>query len=663
MVDQTPAETYVAITALVLALCSLVVTTGQLLGQYFATAEGLRRCQPSVMGPWAQRTRLRWRWSQFRFEILFTTPEIYLHSFFAVNQHDHGGKCRTMRHALGGSMLEGAKWITGSHDSEINTMVKSPLFPGPSDDHVCWLQLLGHLHQVERQLDQHGVYRSTYGGSHINPRTKVGPALEFRERSWDFMSPDMVRPHASTNVSDLAVLARRLGMIWTDFRPEDGVLRAEGNGHMLTSTVARSVGIVVQYLHSGNRMSLSSSSSSSTFPSIQEKRIPPATKMTSVRTDAMMVPEELHIPVREAHALGFGILLGYDLLDVPDFRIGSIEEVLASMDSLDASGGSSNTIQNVRGLSPRVTFGFSDIIPLALPMLRLRGSGVIRIPIPSEYSVGLTCHTEGFVVFHHRLQEYIQDRNGQVSSQVEWVLEQYEKLKASNEMWEDEVKANERANGRDVAFLDRVHDAWYETSLYFVEVKSGIQGRLSSATTPAGNTAPGMAPPKGTATRRTTTQSSNDQRSTSSSSTTANTTSTTSYLKSSFRSGDPPLKYMDLLASHLTNAVNYWNDAWTRIRAGEDKPQKARNHYGLRNWIAEGMHCYFDYLPLVVKEMRQRGYTGSDELVHEAWFMLIFRAFCWWRCHWMMYGRDMVLPAPLTVPAKYWGSRLPVYIG
>ena len=64
--------------ALAIALIALGISLGQLLQQLFSTAERYRKCQPSVIGPWAQKTRLRWRWTQFRFETMFTTPEILL---------------------------------------------------------------------------------------------------------------------------------------------------------------------------------------------------------------------------------------------------------------------------------------------------------------------------------------------------------------------------------------------------------------------------------------------------------------------------------------------------------------------------------------------------------------------------------------------------------
>ena len=64
--------------ALIVALLALIIALGQLVQQIFGTADGYRRCQESVIGPWAKYTELRWRWSQFRFETKFATPDIRL---------------------------------------------------------------------------------------------------------------------------------------------------------------------------------------------------------------------------------------------------------------------------------------------------------------------------------------------------------------------------------------------------------------------------------------------------------------------------------------------------------------------------------------------------------------------------------------------------------
>ena len=80
----------------------------------------------------------------------------------------------------------------------------------------------------------------------------------------------------------------------------------------------------------------------------------------------------------------------------------------------------------------------------------------------------------------------------------------------------------------------------------------------------------------------------------------------------------------------------------------------ARDNFGLRDYIAEGMHLYWDYLELVVEEMVSRGYTEvPKESLREAWVMMIFKGFCWWRSHWMMEGQDMC-EAPPRLPSEYY---------
>jgi len=67
----------VALIALLVSLVALIIAAGQLLQQYFGTADGYRRCQQSVMGPrWGAMTKLRFRRREFRFETLYCVPNI-----------------------------------------------------------------------------------------------------------------------------------------------------------------------------------------------------------------------------------------------------------------------------------------------------------------------------------------------------------------------------------------------------------------------------------------------------------------------------------------------------------------------------------------------------------------------------------------------------------
>lgn len=379
MSNNIPSGDTLSIAALVVALVALVVALGQILGQYFATAEGYRRCQASVMGPWARKTRMQWRWSQFRFETFFTTPELVLQDYSSPVRDGWVSILAMGPHAVGPHIL--------------------PLSPmdglldvAQSNEMVCWISFLQSLYQNEEVLSRLQGYSRSDSTSQLEQ-----PGVVFRERSWDFMSPEIVRPFAVTNISDIARMARRLGMTWTDFRPEDGIMKAEGNGHVLNSTWVRSIGIILQYMWVG-------------------------TPHMSITPSCYSLQSNIYIPTREADMLGFGILPGYKGLSLPTFKIGTIDEVLATMDKLDESHKASQKIKDVRGIEHTCTFGFSDLIPLAAPMMRQRGSTIIALPIPTEYWVGLTCHKEGFVVFYNRLKNYVCDKNVDRSDRIKWVL-------------------------------------------------------------------------------------------------------------------------------------------------------------------------------------------------------------------------------------------------
>jgi hypothetical protein len=176
------------------------------------------------------------------------------------------------------------------------------------------------------------------------------------------MPPEMVRPVAVTSVSDIAIIARRLGMRWSDFRPEESIMRAEGNGHVLNSTLVRSIGIILQYMEVGDPFSLPK--------------------------------EELYIPTRQADGMGFGILPRSNLIYRAPLRIGSIEEILAVMDQLDDTGAATKKVRDTHACGGK-PFGFSDIIPLVAPMMRFRGSSIIRVPVPADHCDGLLSHQEG----------------------------------------------------------------------------------------------------------------------------------------------------------------------------------------------------------------------------------------------------------------------------
>jgi len=562
-------ESNVAVVALVVALCALIVSLGQLLGQYFATADGYRRCQPSVMGPWAKRTRLRWRWREFRLETMFTTPRILLtplpndRSSIPFNNGDN------QRNVVKESTSENdMEHVTGSPESLYRTMAVTLDGEYRSNELACWVHFLGSLHRNEWELKKYIPDLNRQG-------QLVGPAVRFHEMSWDFMPPEIVRPFAVTTVCDIAIMAHRLGMVWEVFDPETGIMRAEGNGHGLSSTFARGIGPILQYVHTKG--------AGTTF----ERTAPYFANVKLSNT-------ELYIPTREADMMGFGILPGCDRLKLPSFKIGTHSDVINTMNSLDSTHKASLKLQQIRELlkdkwDAHCTYGFSDIIPLACPMIRRKGSTVTRVPIPAEHYSGILSMEAGFITFRNRLSAYLSNTTSGLA-QARWVLQQYERLAQRYPDWQIEAPATQKHS---LDFLEDVHACSDACSQYL----AGLQSAHN-------------------------------------------------------------LSYRDLMAAHLTQSVNYWGDAWTALKSGT-----ARESYGQsRTLEVEGMHIYSDYLPRMVDGLRKRGFKGAEETVHEAWFVLIFRAFCWWRCHDLYPGeKQSYKGSPL--PSRYWGSQLPVYIG
>lgn len=499
---------------------------------------------------------------------LFNIPQICLAEFHIDEELHKVAACPTD---------DGFEYISGSPESLVRATSILHAGEDGSSDLAC-LPLLRSLQLNEWQLHGHGCYDEQPSPDDRNANCQlVGPALRFHEMSSDSMPSGAMRPFVMTTVSEIAILARRLGMSWEVFDPEGGTMRARGNGHGIFSLMPRPDCLVLQY--DSPEFGVTST----------EKRI--------FLNDKIFSKSELYIPTREADMMGFGILPGCIRLNIASFKLGTNDYVYATMDILDSTRKASAKLRFMNRLLERkwdahCMYGFPDIIALAAPMIRGRHSTVVRVPTPAEYCSSLLSQKECFVVFHNRLKRYIGERwEDMWSEQPNWVLKRYERLKSRYSEWENEAENIDRVNGRDLNFLEEVHDGWDAATDYLVQIQEKHN-----------------------------------------------------------------LRYLNLMASHISHAVNYWCDAWQRIKEGN-----ARDNYGLRVLEAEGSHLYFDNLPLIVDDMRRKGFEGPEELVHEAWFTLMFRAFCWWRCHSLHPGEDPSRKGS-PLPSQYWDCQVPVCI-
>lgn len=136
-----------------IAIAGLLITIGQFLSQIFGSVEGYRRCQLSVLGAyWSKnnRTTTRWRWTQLRFEVLFTTPEI----------------------ALVQPTPSSAIFIRDSFDPESSSSPGTDRIT-PINELVCWIPFLSSIHKEHERLKEG-----------LPPFQSVSMLFE-RRRSWD----------------------------------------------------------------------------------------------------------------------------------------------------------------------------------------------------------------------------------------------------------------------------------------------------------------------------------------------------------------------------------------------------------------------------------------------------------------------------------------------
>lgn len=415
-------EVDVALVALVVSLIALMVTAVQLLTQLFGTADGTRKCSSSVLGEWGKLTRWRWRWSEGRFETLYTVPEILLGDIPPP----------LLREEIIQTIISGYAPIVPKGSEQFKNLINHI----PSDKSRHWLagsdpvlkkliiksnekvednELAGWISFVQ-VLDQ-----STNYALEPHDRTRLAynafcwPYLILRERSWDFMPPDVVRPLASTNISDFAIMVRRIGLIWKDFDPKNGQMTAEGGPHVISSVNIRGVGLVLQYKYTNRNITTSHA------PRIKQlvgKRKLGSQDMVDLKD------RQINIWTRDMDKILFGILPGNQDLGLPDFCIATPNDCMDVLEQLNEWNTTLREKLKKDAWSQR--YEFNDLIPMAAPVFRQRGTIDQRIPLKYYWSCLFTFEP-AFVGFSKCLQDFNHGHDGG-TVQTRWVQEKHEHL-------------------------------------------------------------------------------------------------------------------------------------------------------------------------------------------------------------------------------------------
>ncbi len=299
----------IALAALVVALVALVSSFSQVLQQYFATADGYRRCSRSVMGEWARFTRRKFKFRELRFETVFATPFIFLEVAYEMETLQSSLEAGPIVVLDGSeemsnwpgiqttSMPNNRPFVPSRHPHSSWSKVPSPapIKPGPSldwvngmngflrrgpgdspllasgrqlswksegfrqmsgdpsgditeNEPVSWIPLMQWLQVYSALLRTCGLAALQDVGTGSLRRGRVlVPGVRLSKKSWDFVPAEVLKPYAVSTFRDVAFMVQLLGMRWTSFRPEEGMLRADGDGTIVTSIEVRSLGTVITF--------------------------------------------------------------------------------------------------------------------------------------------------------------------------------------------------------------------------------------------------------------------------------------------------------------------------------------------------------------------------------------------------------------------------------
>ncbi|TDZ39097.1 hypothetical protein C8035_v005744 [Colletotrichum spinosum] len=282
-INDDDKELFVAIVALVISVVALLASLLQVAQQYYASAFGFSNCGEKSIGKWAKSTRRQLKPSEFRFEVHFETPVIFLcppkntrgpvkdQPIFHIDGSPEslkntGVELRTPEQA---KKNEGAK-----SEREIKEAVKQRVHTA-DNELASWVTLLTSLQQMEQ--DSRAWQRKKYEEKvklqepprdngrieqeDVDPILKevtgsytLTVAVQKKLRSWDTMPANVKKPYATTTWCHIVEMLALLGVNWVEFNRTNEKYRGEGNGFTVTGEKASDLGIMFTFqVHGGNR--------------------------------------------------------------------------------------------------------------------------------------------------------------------------------------------------------------------------------------------------------------------------------------------------------------------------------------------------------------------------------------------------------------------------
>ncbi|RGP78604.1 modin [Fusarium longipes] len=310
---DTNNDIIIACVALAISTVALFIALLQALQQYYASATGYASCKELVIGKWSNFTHRRLRLFEFRFEVEFQTPVIFVsapsNTRGPLGLHGEEEEKSILRYlqcsvwsrftGLGRLPLQDEKtqevcrheitYMVGTQDSYqktytwnqdiyderircLNAGETRQAIRTADNELVTWLTLLMAVQRMERESRQwqaemffgydvpynewrnrpsHTPLVGNFDIKDANSLHTLTVGMQKKKRSWDTMPEHMKKPYATSTICHIVEIIAMLGIHWKVFNRNENRYRAQGNGFFVTGANIDDLGITFSFQKTG----------------------------------------------------------------------------------------------------------------------------------------------------------------------------------------------------------------------------------------------------------------------------------------------------------------------------------------------------------------------------------------------------------------------------
>ncbi|KAM0387482.1 hypothetical protein ACHAQC_010691 [Fusarium culmorum] len=205
-------------------------------------------CGENVIGRWSNSRTKTWKSKEFRTEIQYEVPFIFVSTPGSTEGYIDGAQI----HFIDGTRKSLDATRTDLEPPPTSTKTKTGRIV--KNERATWLTLLSGLQKMENQSQNWTRQqimslrpRPTSAQailSSVSGKHSLRTALQCERKSWDDMPPSVNRPYATTTMSQLIEMITMLGIYWRDFNPTYNIYQAEGNGFLVKGHNISGLGIM-----------------------------------------------------------------------------------------------------------------------------------------------------------------------------------------------------------------------------------------------------------------------------------------------------------------------------------------------------------------------------------------------------------------------------------